>query len=126
MALRPRLDSGDAHPVPDEILDGYWSRAAVSILTPGSTRGTAVGLTPLRRTPSPATSEDLVLSLDALAESLAAAMGYDSGSEVGVRAKDVLFLTLQTAIKSGAWPRDISRASSACCRTKRIPIPRGS
>lgn len=35
-------------------------------------------------------------------------MGYDSASEVGARAKDVLFLTLQTASKSGAWPRDIS------------------
>ena len=107
LALRPRIDSDGGHPVLVEVLEGYWSRAAVSILTPGSTRGIAVGLNPLKRPPSAATSEDLVVSLDALAESLAAVMGYDPGSEVGVRAKDVLFLTLQRAIKSGEWPRDL-------------------
>src|SRR5207249_2101103 len=84
-----------------------WSCAAVSILTPGSTRGTPVALNPLKRPPSAATSEDLIISLDALAESLAAAMGYDPGAEVGARVKDVLFLTLQGAMKSGPWPSDI-------------------
>src|SRR2546428_2330351 len=34
-------------------------------------------------------------------------MGYDPGAEVGARAKDFLFLTLQEAIQSGAWPPDI-------------------
>src|SRR5881396_2450370 len=107
LALRPTSESAEAHPVPAEIADEYWSCAAVSILTPGSTRGTPVALNPLKRPPSAATSEDLIISLDALAESLAAAMGYDPGAEVGARVKDVLFLTLQGAMKSGPWPSDI-------------------
>src|SRR5213594_59033 len=107
LALRPTSKSAEEHPVPQEIADEYWARAAVSILTPGSTRGTPVALNPLKRPPSAATSEDLIISLDALAESLAAAMGYDPGAEVGARVKDVLFLTLQGAIRSGAWPPDI-------------------
>src|SRR2546428_4200553 len=45
--------------------------------------------------------------MDALGKSLAAAMGYDPGAEVGARVKDFLFLTLQEAIQSGAWPPDI-------------------
>ena len=106
LALRPPADADDAHPVSFEIVEDYWSRATVTILTPGSTRGTAVGLNPLRRPLSAATSEDLIVSMDALAESLAAAMGYDPGSEIGTRTKDVLFLTLQSAIKGGGWPRD--------------------
>ncbi len=77
LALRPTSESAEAHPVPQEIADEYWARAAVSILTPGSTRGTPVALNPLRRPPSAVTSEDLIISLDALAESLAAAMAYD-------------------------------------------------
>ena len=107
LALSPTPSAADEHPVSREIADGYWSRAAVSIFTPGTTRGSAVALNPLKRPPNVATSEDLVVSLDALAESLAAAMGYDAGSDVGTRVKDVLFLTLETALKSGAWPRDI-------------------
>src|SRR5437867_9069361 len=107
LALRPTSESAEEHPVPQEIADEYWARAAVSILTPGSTRGTPVALNPLKRPPSAATSEDLIISLDALAESLATAMGYDPGAEVGARVKDVLFLTLQGAIRSGAWPPDI-------------------
>src|SRR5438094_2186184 len=107
LALRPTPESAEAHPVPEEIAEEYWARAAVSILTPGSTRGTPVALNPLQRPPSAATSEDLIISLDALAESLAAAMGYDPGAEVGTRVKDVLFLTLQGAMKTGAWPSDI-------------------
>src|SRR5438128_851796 len=107
LALRPTPESAEAHPVPEEIAEEYWARAAVSILTPGSTRGTPVALNPLQRPPSAATSEDLIISLDALAESLAAAMGYDPGAEVGARVKDVLFLTLQGAMKPGPWPSDI-------------------
>src|SRR3989442_15811523 len=107
LALRPTSESSEAHPVPEEIAEEYWARAAVSILTPGSTRGTPVALNPLQRPPSAATSEDLIISLDALAESLAAAMGYDPGAEVGTRVKDVLFLTLQGAMKTDAWPSDI-------------------
>ncbi|HKW42610.1 MAG TPA: ATP-binding protein, partial [Thermoplasmata archaeon] len=107
LALAPTAESIEKHPASPDVIEDYWSRAAVSIFTPGSTRGTAVGLNPLKRPPSAATSEDLVVSVDALAESLAGAMGYDPSSEVGGRAKDAMFLTLQTAIKSGAWPSDI-------------------
>lgn len=107
LALAPTAESMEKHPASQDVIDDYWSRAAVSIFTPGSTRGIAVGLNPLRQPPSAATSEDLVVSLDALAESLAGAMGYDPSSEVGGRAKDAVFLTLQSAIKSGAWPRGI-------------------
>src|SRR5207247_2216929 len=49
-----------------------------------------------------------VVALDALAESLAAAMGYDPSGETGGRAKDVLFLMLQSCLKAGRWPRDIA------------------
>src|SRR5438094_232546 len=42
LALRPTSESAEAPPVPAEIADEYWSCAAVSILTPGSTRGTPV------------------------------------------------------------------------------------
>lgn len=107
LALRPTSESAEDLPVPVEIAEEYWSRAAVSILTPGSTRGIPVALNPLKRPPTAASSEDLIISLDALAESLAAAMGYDPGAEVGARVKDFLFLTLQGAIKSSSWPADI-------------------
>ncbi len=108
LGLAPTEASLHDHPVAPEIVDGYWSRAAVSILTPGSTRGIAVGLNPLKSPPVAATSEDLVVSIDALAESLAAAMGYDPASEVGGRAKDAIFLTLQASLKGGRWPKDIA------------------
>ncbi len=100
--------SAEEHPVDPDVVDEYWSRAAVSILTPGSTRGTPVGLNPLKSPPVAAAPEDLVVALDALAESLAAAMGYDPSEETGGRAKDVLFLTLQSSLKGGRWPRDIA------------------
>ncbi|MCI4371414.1 MAG: DUF853 domain-containing protein [Thermoplasmata archaeon] len=108
LALPPNASSPEDRLAPQAIIDDYWSRVAVSIFTPGSTRGTAVGLNPLKRPPMAATPEDLIASLDALAESLAAAMGYDPAADVGARAKDVLFLTLQVTMKSGAWPRDLS------------------
>src|SRR3990172_10256253 len=79
----------------------------MGILTPGSSRGTPVGLNPLKSPPALATSEDLVVAVDALAEGLAVAMGYDPSSDAGGRAKDVLFLTLQAALKSGGWPADV-------------------
>jgi hypothetical protein len=107
LALAPTQKSLDAHPTPPDIVDGYWARAAIAILTPGSSRGTPVGLNPLRSPPALATSEDLVVALDALAEGLAVAMGYDPSADAGGRAKDVVFLTLQAALKSGAWPADV-------------------
>lgn len=107
LALRRGADGFAGPAVPPKAVEEYWSRAAVSIITPGSTRGTAAGLNPLRRPPGPAASEDFTIGLDALAESLAAGMGYDPAVEVGIRAKDVLFLTLLAAFKSGGWPRDL-------------------
>ena len=107
LALAPTRASLDAHPAPPDIVDGYWARAAIAILTPGSSRGTPVGLNPLKSPPALATSEDLVVAVDALAEGLAVAMGYDPSSDAGGRAKDVLFLTLQAALKSGGWPADV-------------------
>ncbi|HYT00021.1 MAG TPA: helicase HerA-like domain-containing protein [Thermoplasmata archaeon] len=107
LALAHTEASAREHPIAPEIAQEYWARAAVSILTPGSTRGIPVGLNPLKSAPVAATSEDLVVALDALAESLAAAMGYDPAGETGGRAKDALFLTLQVALKAGRWPRDI-------------------
>src|SRR6266704_3598346 len=105
----PHTDaSAKEHPTDPEVVEEYWSRAAVSILTPGSTRGTPVGLNPLKSPPVAAAPEDLVVALDALAESLAGAMGYDPSGETGGRAKDVLFLTLQSCLKGGRWPRDIA------------------
>ncbi|HYS71855.1 MAG TPA: helicase HerA-like domain-containing protein, partial [Thermoplasmata archaeon] len=105
----PHTDaSAKEHPADPEIVEEYWSRAAVSILTPGSTRGTPVGLNPLKSPPVASAPEDLVVALDALAESLAGAMGYDPSGETGGRAKDVLFLTLQSCLKAGRWPRDIA------------------
>src|SRR5438128_7828489 len=107
LALAHTEASAREHPIAPEIVEEYWARAAVSILTPGSTRGIPVGLNPLKSAPVAATPEDLVVALDALAESLAAAMGYDPAGETGGRAKDALFLTLQVALKAGRWPRDI-------------------
>ncbi len=113
LALAPTQESLGEHPVPPEVLDGYWARAAVAILTPGSSRGTPAGLNPLKSPPAAATSEDLVVALDALAEGLAVAMGYDPSSDGGGRAKDVLFLTLQASLKSGTWPRDVPTLTRA-------------
>ncbi len=108
LALAHTDASAKEHPTDPEVVEEYWSRAAVSILTPGSTRGTPVGLNPLKSPPVAAAPEDLVVALDALAESLAGAMGYDPSGETGGRAKDVLFLTLQSCLKGGRWPRDIA------------------
>src|SRR6266702_903173 len=48
-----------------------------------------------------AATEDLVVAIDALAESLAGAMGYNPAAETSGRAKDVLFLTSQSCLKGG-------------------------
>src|SRR6058998_3879546 len=62
LALRPTSESAEAHPVPAEIADVYWSGAALAIPPPGSTRGTAVGLNPHMRPPSAATFVALIMS----------------------------------------------------------------
>lgn len=111
LALAPTQESAAAHPVPPDVLDGYWSRAAVAIHTPGSTRGTPLGLNPLKSPPSSGNAEDAVVYLDALAESLASAMGYDPASDVGGRAKDVVYLVLHEAWEAGRWPADVAALS---------------
>lgn len=108
MALAPTHKSVAAHPAPPEAVDGYWSRAAVAIYTPGSNRGTPLGLNPVKTPPGSGSAEDAVVYLDALAESLAAAMGYDPASDVGGRAKDVVYLALHEAWAKGAWPADVA------------------
>src|SRR5712691_11050126 len=63
LALAHTEASAKEHPADPEIIEEYWSRAAVSILTPGSTRGTPVGLNPLKSLPVAAAPEDLVVAL---------------------------------------------------------------
>ena len=36
LGLRASPGPDDGHPVPLDVLEGYWARAAISILTPGS------------------------------------------------------------------------------------------
>src|SRR3990172_8138537 len=83
LGLAPTQDSVALHPAPQDIVDGYWSRAAVSILTPGSSKGSAASLNPLKAPPAFESSEEAVLFLDALAESLAGAMGYEPSHDGG-------------------------------------------
>ncbi len=108
LALAPTQESSRAHPVPPDALDGYWSRAAVAIYTPGSSRGTPMGLNPVKTPPGSSSAEDAIVYLDALAESLATAMGYDPASDAGGRAKDVVYLALHDAWTAGRWPSDVS------------------
>jgi hypothetical protein len=112
LALAHTQDSAALHPPPPEILDGYWSRAAVSIWTPGSSKGSPASLNPLKLPPSFDASEDAVLYLDALAESLAGSMGYDPGADSGSRVKDAIFLGLRDAQKAGRWPKDVGALSA--------------
>ena len=107
LALAPTQESASRHPAPPEAVDGYWSRASVAIFTPGSGRGTPLGLNPLRAPPPFATDEDAVVYLDALAESLAAGLGYDTRADLGGRAKDVVYLVLHDAWARGRWPGDV-------------------
>ncbi|HLE54255.1 MAG TPA: helicase HerA-like domain-containing protein [Thermoplasmata archaeon] len=111
LGLAPTQDSVALHPAPQDIVDGYWSRAAVSILTPGSSKGSAASLNPLKAPPAFESSEEAVLFLDALAESLAGAMGYEPSHDGGSRAKDAIYLTLQDAWKAGRWPADVDALS---------------
>ena len=111
LGLAPTQDSVALHPAPQDIVDGYWSRAAISIFTPGSSKGSAASLNPLKSPPAFDSSEDAVLYLDALAESLAGGMGYEPSHDGGSRAKDAIYLVLQDAWKAGRWPADVQALS---------------
>lgn len=108
LALAPTQDSTSLHPTPPEIVDGYWSRAAISIFTPGSSKGSPMSLDPLKAPPPGASTEDAVLYLDALAQSLAGGMGYDPATDSGSRAKDAIYVALQAAWKAGKWPEGVA------------------
>ncbi len=108
LAIAASEQSSAAHGTPQDARDEYWSRAAVQILTPGSRHGVARSLNPLKDAPAFEVPEDAVLYLDAIAEGLASAMGYASGSDSGSRAKDTIYLALQDAWKSGRWPKEVS------------------
>ncbi len=107
LAIAANADSSAAHPAPQDVVDGYWSRAALSIFTPGSSKGAPMSLNPLKTPPVFVSSEDAVLYLDALAQSLVGSMGYDPAIDSGSRAKDAIFLALQAAWKAGRWPEDV-------------------
>ncbi len=109
LAVAPSQESLALHPVSQETIDGYWSRAAVAILTPGSRHGVARSLNPLRPPASAEPAEDAVVFLDALAEGLATAMGYAPAADLGGRAKDAIFLALQDAWKAGRWPSELGQ-----------------
>src|SRR3989337_1131006 len=111
LALAPTRETSSRHPAPPEAVDDYWSHVAVAIHTPGSQRGTPLALNPLEVPPGFGSREEAVVYLDALAESLVGAMGYDSASDIGGRAKDVVYLTLNDAWTASSWPKD--RASFA-------------
>ena len=113
LALVHTQASASTHPAPSAAVEGYWSRAAVAIFTPGSTRGTPLSLNPLRRPPDSGTAEDVVVVLDAVSEALVAAMGYDPTSDAGGRAKDVVYLVLQEGLREGPWPEDLSGLAKA-------------
>lgn len=108
LAIAATQESAAAHNTPEEAQDEYWSRAAVQIFTPGSRHGVARSLNPLKDAPAFEASEDAVLFLDAIAEGLAAAMGYTLSSDSGSRAKDTIYIALQAAWKSGKWPKEVS------------------
>ncbi len=108
LAIAATQESSAAHGTPEEARDEYWSRAAVQIITPGSRHGVARSLNPLKDAPTFEATEDAVLYLDAIAEGLAAAMGYTLTSDSGSRAKDTIYIALQDAWKSGKWPEEVS------------------
>ena len=108
LAVAATQESAADHGTPEDAMDEYWSRAAVQILTPGSRHGVARSLNPLKDAPAFEASEDAVLFLDAIAEGLAAAMGYALSSDSGSRAKDTIYIALQDAWKSGKWPKEVS------------------
>ena len=108
LAVAATQESAADHGTPEDAMDEYWSRAAVQILTPGSRHGVARSLNPLKDAPAFEASEDAVLFLDAIAEGLAAAMGYALSSDSGSRAKDTIYIALQDAWKSGKGPKEVS------------------
>jgi hypothetical protein len=108
LALAASQESSAAHSTPEEAKNEYWSRVAVQILTPGSRHGVTRSLNPLKDVPAFEATEDVVLYLDAIAEGLAAAMGYALASDSGSRAKDSIYLALQGARKAGRWPKEVS------------------
>ncbi len=108
LAVAANEETIAARGTPEDAREGYWSRAAVQILTPGSRHGMARSLNPLKDAPEFGVSDDAVLYLDAIAEGLAAAMGYTLSSDSGSRAKDTIYIALQDAWKSGRWPKEVS------------------
>ena len=113
LGLAHTQETAALHPAPEETVDGYWSHAAVSIWTPGSSKGSTASLNPLKAPPASNNgSEDSIIYLDALAENLAAGMGYEPSADSGSRAKDAIFLTLRDAWKAGRWPEDVEALSS--------------
>jgi hypothetical protein len=108
LAIAASQESAAAHATPEDARDEYWNRAAVQILTPGSRHGVARSLNPLKDPPAFEATEDAVLYLDAIAEGLAAAMGYALHSDIGSRAKDTIYMALQDAWKAGRWPKEVS------------------
>jgi len=108
LAIAATQESSTAHGTPEDARDEYWARAAVQILTPGSRHGVARSLNPLKDAPAFEATEDAVLYLDAIAEGLAAAMGYTLSSDSGSRAKDTIYIALQDAWKAGRWPKEVS------------------
>jgi hypothetical protein len=119
LALVHTPESAAKHRAPSGAVEGYWSRAAPAIFTPGSSRGTPVSLNPLRHPPAAETEEDAVLYVDAIAEALVAAMGYDPASDVGGRAKDVVYLALRDGLRPGPWPEDLAALARALEATPR-------
>jgi hypothetical protein len=108
LALAATEESVALHSAPQDAIDEYWSCAAIAILTPGSKRGTARSLNPLKDPPFFESAEDRVLYLDALAEGLASAIGYTVSGDTGSRAKDAIYIALQGAWEVGKWPREVS------------------
>ncbi len=111
LALAATQESAAAHGTPEDAREEYWARAAVQILTPGSRHGVARSLNPLKDAPAFEAPEDAVLFVDAIAEGLAAAMGYSLTSDSGSRAKDTVYMALQDAWKAGRWPKEVSDLS---------------
>ncbi len=108
LALAATAESAEAHGTPQDARDEYWARAAVQILTPGSRHGVARSLNPLKDAPAFEAQEDAVLYVDAIAEGLASAMGYNLTSDSGSRAKDTIYIALQDAWRSGKWPKEVA------------------
>lgn len=108
LAIAATEESAEAHGTPQDARDEYWARAAVQILTPGSRHGVARSLNPLKDAPAFEAQEDAVLYVDAIAEGLASAMGYNLASDSGSRAKDTIYIALQDAWRAGRWPREVA------------------